>query len=349
MQVVLAYKNFAANRAISHIGLGVTALNTAKSLRNAGIAADVWPIVSPAELRAGLRANPATHVVISAPWISTNDLALLCAEFKETQFAVTCHSNLGFLQADPSAMRLVREGLDLRRTTWNFQMAANCDRLSNWVERAYGTRCTHLPNLYFLDNEKPKRERYSGGTLRIGAFGATRALKNLLTSAGAALEIANARRASLEFWISSGRNEGAGAVVDAVRQMLNGLPHVKLVENGWQTWPQFRQTVRHMHLLLQPSYTESFNVVTADGVAEGVASVVSDAIEWAPDSWKAAVDDAHAMARVGLKLLASRWAPRQGMAALKRHNEAALAAWRSFLKPPVSNAGPSHSYRWTLS
>jgi hypothetical protein len=331
MQVALAYKNFAANRAISHIGLGVTALNTAKTLRSTGINADVWAIVSPAELRTRLRSTPASHVVISAPWIQTNDLALLCAEFKDTQFAVTCHSNLGFLQADPSAMRLVREGLDLRRTTWNFQMAANCDRLSNWVHTAYGTPCTHLPNLYHLDDVHPKRERYSGGTLRIGAFGATRALKNLLTSAGAALEIANAKRATLEFWISSGRNEGAGAVVDAVRQMLNGLPHVKLVENGWQTWPQFRQTVRHMHLLLQPSYTESFNVVTADGVAEGVPSVVSDAIEWAPDSWKAPVDDAHAMARVGLKLLASRWAPRQGMAALKAHNKKALAAWNAFL------------------
>jgi hypothetical protein len=332
MQVALAYKNFAANRAISHIGLGVTALNTAKTLRSTGVNADVWPIVSPAELRTRLRATPASHVVISAPWIQTNDLALLCAEFKDTQFAVTCHSNLGFLQADPSAMRLVREGLDLRRTTWNFQMAANCDRLTNWVQTAYGTPCTHLPNLYHLDDVHPKRERYAGGTLRIGAFGATRALKNLLTSAGAALEIANAKRANLEFWISSGRNEGAGSVVEAVRQMLNGLHHVKLVENGWQTWPQFRQTVRHMHLLLQPSYTESFNVVTADGVAEGVPSVVSDAIEWAPDSWKAPVDDAHAMARVGLKLLASRLAPRQGMAALKKHNRKALAAWQAFLQ-----------------
>jgi hypothetical protein len=113
--------------------------------------------------------------------------------------------------------------------------------------------------------------------------------------------------------------------------MLNGLHHVKLVENGWQTWPQFRQTVRHMHLLLQPSYTESFNVVTADGVAEGVPSVVSDAIEWAPNSWKAPVDDAHAMARVGLKLLISHWAPQQGMAALKKHNRKALAAWQTFL------------------
>ena len=332
MQLVLAYKNFAANRAISHIGLGVTALNTAKTLRDTGVEADVWPIVSAAELRTRLRAAEATHVVISAPWIATLDLAQLCAEFSNTQFAVTCHSNLGFLQADPSAMRLLREGLELRRTNWNFRMAANCDRLAKWVQPAYGAPCALLPNMYHLDaGVSPKRERYSAGTLRIGAFGATRALKNLMTAAGAALEIANGLRADLEFWISSGRNEGAGSVVEAVRQMMNGLPHVKLVENGWQPWPQFRNTVRHMHLLLQPSYTESFNVVTADGIAEGVPSVVSDAIDWAPNSWKAPVDDAGAMARVGRKLLRSRRAPAQGMSSLRAHNRTALRCWNEFL------------------
>src|SRR5665213_2148425 len=331
MQVVLAYKNFAANRAISHIGLGVTALNTAKSLRAAGMNADVWAITSATDLRTRLRSAEASHVVVSAPWIPTVELAQMCAEFTETQFAVTCHSNLGFLQADPSAMRMLREGLELRRTSWNFRMAANCERLARWVPAAYGTPCAYLPNLYHLDDAQPKRERYSGGTLRIGAFGATRALKNLMTAAGAALQIANGQRSDLEFWISSGRNEGAGSVVEAVRQMMTGLPHVKLVENGWQTWPQFRQTVRHMHLLLQPSYTESFNVVTADGVAEGVPSVVSDAIDWAPSAWKAPVDDANAIALVGRKLLTARWAPRQGLSALKAHNRRAMYAWGDFL------------------
>ena len=332
MQVIFAYKNFAANRAVSHIGLGVTALNAAKSMRANGIQADVWPIINAEELRSRLHESGATHVVVSAPWIQTPELAQLCADFPETRFAVTCHSNLGFLQADPSAMRLVREGLELGRTTWNFQIAANCERLGRWVEAAYGAPCLRLPNLYHLESTaSPKRELYNGGTLRIGAFGATRALKNLLTAAGAAVEIANARRADLEFWISSGRNEGAGPVIDAVKQMMHGLPHVKLVENGWQTWPQFRQTIRHMHLLLQPSYTESFNVVTADGVAEGVPSVVSDAIEWAPNSWKAEVDDAGHLARVGLKLLTNRRAAKQGMATLQRHNRVAFDHWRGFL------------------
>lgn len=331
MSVVLAYKNFAANRNISHIGLGVTALNTAKSLRAAGVSADVWPITSAVELRTRLQSAEASHVVISAPWIPTTDVAQLCSEFRDTQFAVTCHSNLGFLQADPSAMRMLREGLELRRTSWNFRMAANCERLARWVPEAYGIPCAWLPNVYFLEGEHRKRERYSGGTLRIGAFGATRVLKNLMTAAGAALQIANSRRADLEFWISTGRTEGGASVLDAVRQMLNGLPHVKLVENNWQTWPQFRQTVRHMHLLMQPSYTESFNVVTADGVAEGVPSVVSEAIEWAPRSWKAPVDDANAVARVGRKLLDSRLAPARGLAALKAHNHRALEAWIGFL------------------
>jgi hypothetical protein len=336
MQVVFAYKNFAANRAISHIGLGVTALNVAKSIRDEGIDAVVWPILSAADLSSQLRSNqigstPATHVVVSAPWIATNDMARLCAEFPDTQFAVNCHSNLGFLQADPNAMRLLREGIDLQRCTWNFRIAANSERLSRWVEAAYHAPCQHLPNMYFLDGVEPKRERYAGGTLRIGAFGATRVLKNLMTAAGGAVQIANGLRADLELWVSAGRNEGAGSVTEAVRQMVHGLPHVKLVENGWQTWPQFRQTVRHMHLLLQPSYTESFNVVTADGVAEGVPSVVSDAIHWVPDNWKAKVDDANDIARVGRRLLESRRAPQQGLAALKRHNREAMRAWKDYL------------------
>ncbi|HKD09776.1 MAG TPA: hypothetical protein VKB79_27975 [Bryobacteraceae bacterium] len=346
MNLVLAYKNFAANRAVSHIGLGVTALNAVKTMRGAGVNADIWPIISAPDLRARLRSSPQTgaptHIVVSAPWIATQDLAQLCAEFPNTRFAINCHSNLGFLQADPNALRLVREGLELSRATWNFRIAANCERLARWVEAAYATSCLCLPNMYHLDQLYTPREPYTCGTLRIGAFGATRALKNLLTAAGAALEIANRRAADLEFWISSGRNEGAGPVLDAVRQMMNGLAHVKLVENGWQTWPQFRQTVRHMHLLLQPSYTESFNVVTADGVAEGVPSVVSHAIDWAPSSWKAEVDDAEDIARKGLKLLGSRRAAKQGLEALKNHNRRAFVQWMNFLHEPARTVKIEH-------
>ncbi len=336
LRVILAYKNFAANRAVSHIGLGVTALNSAKTLRDAGVTTSVWAISSSQNLGEQLKAAqvevPVSHVVVSAPWISTAELQQLTADHPETKFAVNCHSNLGFLQADPNAMRLVREGLELQRCTWNFQVAANNERLANWVGDTYGTPCAHLPNLYHLDPiAGPQRTLFSGGTLRIGAFGATRPLKNFMTAAGAALEIASRMRVDLEFWMSSGRNEGGGPLTQAIQQMTAGLRHVRVVENGWQTWPQFRQTVRHMHLLLQPSYTETFNVVTADGVAEGVPSVVSHAIEWAPEYWKAKVDDVHQIAVVGQKLLRDKRASRRGMKALRSYNQRALQSWNEYL------------------
>jgi hypothetical protein len=152
-----------------------------------------------------------------------------------------------------------------------------------------------------------------------------------MSAAGAAVDIATQLKVNLELWLSDGRLEGGSGILDAVRAMTAGLPHVKLVHSGWQSWPAFRTTVRHMHLLMQPSYTESFNMVTADGVAEGVPSVVSSAIDWAPEHWKASVDDVRDIARVGRNLLADPHAPGDGLRALAQHNREGMEAWTAFL------------------
>jgi hypothetical protein len=331
-RVILAYKNFAANKNISHIGLGVAALNTSKVLRAAGIQAEVWPIVSASELATRIDAS-ISHVVTSAPWVPSQDWQRLTCEHPDIVFAVNCHSNVGFLQADTNGVKRLREGLDIERGAFNFRISGNSRKFCQWVTAAYDSPCAYLPNLYYLEPNRPavRRNLYQGGPLRIGAFGATRPLKNLMSAGGAALEIANRLGAPLEFWISAGRAEGGLGIVEAIRAMVAGLPHVKLVENGWQSWPMFRQTVRHMHLLLQPSYTESFNMVTADGVAEGVPSVVSDAIDWAPRCWKAQIDDVLDIAHVGRHLLADPYAPAEGLEALTAHNEAGLRAWKQYL------------------
>jgi hypothetical protein len=211
-------------------------------------------------------------------------------------------------------------------------MAGNSRRFCNWVKSAFGIPCKYLPNLYFLDDCSARQTSWRGGTLRIGVFGATRPLKNLMSAAGAALEIARRLRAPLELWLSGGRTEGGGdTILAAVREMLNGLPGVSLHSNGWQSWPNFRKTVGHMHLLLQPSYTESFNMVTADGVAEGVPSVVSSAIDWAPEDWKADVDDVLDIARTGRRLLYDEHAADEGRTALAAYVADGLHAYRRYL------------------
>jgi hypothetical protein len=330
-RVILAYKNFAANKNISHIGLGVAALNTAKTLRANGIAAEVWPIVNAADLRTRLDVT-ISHVVTSAPWILSQEWQRMTADYPNIAFAMNCHSNVGFLQADSNGVKLVREGLDIERGTWNFHVAGNSRRFCRWLRAAYEAPCAYLPNLYHLAPQPPvARTLFQGGTLRIGAFGATRPLKNFMSAAGAALEIATRLRVKLEFWVSAGRTEGGNGIMNAVRAMTDGLPHVKVVENGWQSWPGFRTTVRHMHLLLQPSYTESFNMVTADGIAEGVPSVVSEAIDWAPKSWIAACDDVLEIAHAGRRLLSDPFAAADGFQALTEHNASGLASWKQYL------------------
>lgn len=335
MKVVLAYKNFAANRNISHIGLGVAAMNTQKSLIRAGIPTLVWPILGAADLRASLLGTPSvTHAIISAPWIPSPEMQSLVNHFPDITFAMTCHSNVGFLQADANGVALIRQAMEIERSTPNFHLAGNSEKFCEWVRRAYTAPCAFLPNLYYLDHTtNPNRPLWQGGPLRLGAFGATRPLKNLMSAAGAALEISQQLRADTELWVSAGRTEGGGdTILRAAREMLRNLPHIRLVENGWQTWAQFRSTVAHMHLLLQPSYTESFNMVTADGIASGVPSVVSSAIDWCPPHWQAPVDDVVEIARAGRMLLLDRHAPTDGLRALERHNTAGLASWLGFLK-----------------
>jgi hypothetical protein len=333
MNVALAYKNFAASRNISHIGLGVAALNTAKVLRRAGIQAQVWPIVSAAELTTRLNSGSVDHVMVSAPWIPAHELQSLANTFPETQFAVNCHSNVGFLQADRNGTKLLRETMEVELGTFNVHVAGNTRRFCDWVRAGLGAPCAYLPNLYYLEARSIRRHiPFSGGTLRIGVFGATRPLKNLMSAAGAALQIARELRAPLELWLSAGRAEGGGeTVLASIREMLQALPHVTLVLNGWQSWPKFRQTIAHMHLLLQPSYTESFNMVTADGVAEGVPSVVSPAIDWAPTDWKADPDNVCEIARTGRRLLLDPYAAEDGLGALERYVAEGVRSYREYL------------------
>lgn len=332
MSVVFAYKNFAANRNISHIGLGVAAINTAKVLCREGIKAEVWPILNANDLRKRLSATPRQQVIVSAPWIPTVELQGLSNDFPETQFSVNCHSNVGFLQADRNGVRLMREVMELELGSTNVHLAGNSRRFCDWIRAAFGSPCAYLPNLYWLEDAHVlHRATFHGGTLRIGIFGAIRPLKNLMSAAGAALEISRCLRTPLELWLSAGREEGGGeTVLSAVRELLQGLPHVSLVLNGWQSWPNFRKTVAHMHLLLQPSYTESFNMVTADGVAEGVPSVVSEAIDWAPEDWKADVDDVLSISRTGRKLLFDPCAAHDGLKALKHHVSSGVRSYRDY-------------------
>jgi hypothetical protein len=244
-----------------------------------------------------------THAVISAPWLSTHDLKSLLYGFPEVQFVVLSHSNVGFLQADPEGMRLLREYHKLSGEFTNFKVGGNSKKFTDWMEKVYGDEIVLLPNLYPVNEECvravsiPKHQ----SPIKIGAFGAIRSEKNFMTAAAAAVAIQAELAVPVELHMSEGGEGALGTTTEAINQMCKDK--VTLVRHSWAYWDNFIDIVAGMDLLIQVSYTESFNMVTADGISVGVPSVVSPAIYWAPPSWKADSDDALGVADVGIKLL----------------------------------------------
>ncbi len=317
-----------------HRGLGINALMTVKVLRKNGIRADLCAVWDVKGVREELTKRQPTHAVIQALWISAEDQAKLCSDFPDTHFIVRVHSQIGFLQVEPGAIKILRDDLFLQEGLLNLSVSSNTHRLTEFLHHTYKSRVVYLPNLYDLERVQKKRdESHDHRVLRVGSFGAHRLLKNHTTACAAAMMMAERRGSDLEFYVNTGRKEGekANAVTDALRNMTDRLRWVKLVEVGWEEWSQFRATVAHMDLTMQVSFTETFNIVSADSVAEGVPAVVSNAIEWTPHRWHANVDDAADIARVGSNLLWDTHGAEEGLEHLEKYCKCGIKAWLDYL------------------
>jgi glycosyltransferase involved in cell wall biosynthesis len=317
-----------------HRGLGINALLTVKVLRKHGIRADLAAVHGINDVRKELTKHCPTHAIIQALWITAEQQASLCADFPQTHFVVRCHSQIGFLQVEPNAIKILRDLLFLQEGLLNLSVSSNTYRLQEFLHHSYKSKVLYLPNLYDLERVSRKRDESHGHrVLRVGSFGAHRLLKNHTTAAAAAMMMAERRGSDLEFYVNAGREENIAknSVLKSLRFMLDRVRWAKLVEVGWEEWSQFKQTVAHMDLCLQPSFTETFNIVTADAAAEGVPSVVSEAIEWVPHRWKAAVDDAADIARVGSNLLWDIHGADEGLQHLEKYCKEGIHAWLQYL------------------
>lgn len=334
--VAIFYKNFAATKGISHIGLGVSASLNAKVLTANVAPAVVIPSRHNIDIVAGIAAHnkshefPITHAIISAPWLSIRDLRAMAEFYKDIQFLVVSHSNVGFLQADPNGTRLLREGLALSKELPNFKIGGNCRKFTEWMQIAYGVPVVLLPNMY--PSEGVIKHWDGSNPIRIGIFGAIRPQKNVLTAVAAAIAIGRILGRSVELYTSSGREEGGvGTLLNAMNQLTINVPNFTMIKAPWRPWSAFREVVGSMDLLIQTSYTESFNMVTADGVSMGVPSVTSEAITWVPKQWQANSDNALDVARVGIRLLTNNRIREKGFQALDIHNKVALDCWREYI------------------
>jgi glycosyltransferase involved in cell wall biosynthesis len=345
-RVILAIKNFAKIPGVCHIGLGVTAINTIKVLRKNGINAEAWSAQTYAELNERLAkefanplAIPITQVIVSAPsWIQPNQFGELCLHYPNTEFVQLNHSGTAYLSIDKFGIRNMREVIDLEMNTHNMRTAANNPRLAKWLSDSFGFQCLLLPNLYDTDSfVNPVPNRILGDTVRIGSFGAGRPWKNQLTAAEAAVQLARRLGMNLELYVNTMRPDGGERMVESRKELFHNLAGCKLIEVPWSPWPKFRDIAARMHVLFQPSFDETFNVVTADGIAEGVPSVSSPSIEWTPDNWHCKPEDPYSMVQIAIALLYDQHAVVEARLKLTNFVLQGLGNWLDYIlhRPPM--------------
>jgi hypothetical protein len=144
-------------------------------------------------------------------------------------------------------------------------------------------RIIYMPNFYPQEYKKNRLDK-SKEYLDIGCFGAIRPLKNHMVQAVAAINFAESIGKKLRFHVNAGRIEMQGEPVlnnlRATFEQLYDKGH-QLVNHQWTPREQFLDLCGQMDIGMQCSFSETFNIVGADFVSQGIPLVSSDEIPWA--------------------------------------------------------------------
>lgn len=168
-------------------------------------------------------------------------------------------------------------------------------------------------------------------TYRIGCFGAIRPFKNHLTQAFAAIKSVRQMNGYLKFYVNAGRCEQKGEpVLKNLRSLFAATPNAELVELPWLSHHEFRELLKIMDLSMSVSFTETFNIVTADAVLENVPVVVSPEVSWLPVGVQAPPTDVDAIVqRIGRILGGDT--ERKNRGCLDKYNDHASKVWTCYL------------------
>jgi hypothetical protein len=228
-------------------------------------------------------------VIIEAIWVVPNKFEVLRKRHPNVQWIIRIHSEIPFISGEGNAL----EWLFGYVAYDNVLIAANTERmehdLKHMLAASHGdalieNKVIYLPNYYkekIIHQDADRKIAYKD-FLNVGCFGAIRPLKNQLIQAMAAIEYARENSRRLRFHINGSRIEQGGNVLKNIRNLFANLDNkfYELVEHPWLNHEDFLQLVSHMDVGLQVSFSETFNIVTADFVSRDVPVVVSSEITW---------------------------------------------------------------------
>ncbi len=231
--------------------------------------------------------NP-THVIIEALWVVPSKFAILSKLHPKVKWIIRLHSELPFIAGEGNAMDWIYEYSKYESVS----IACNSKRIAEDLEFLIKKSVSYMPNFYDLDSTKTKIINpivKSKQYIDVGCFGAIRPLKNQLIQAVASMEFATNIGKKLKFHINGSRVEGKGDNnLKNIRKLFEKNIHGhELIEHDWMAHEVFVGLLSQMDILLQVSFTETYNIVAADAISQDVPVVTSNEIPFVFSLFKA--------------------------------------------------------------
>jgi len=232
-----------------------------------------------------------THCIIEAIWVVPQKFRDLQRLHPNVKWVVRVHSEMPFLAGEGQAMEWIADYSGFK----NIILAINAPRMlgeirtylqtrNGWTDAETQERVIYLPNFYPQEYKSKKFNR-DKDTIDISCFGAIRPLKNHVLQAIAAIGFANEIGKKLRFHVNAGRIEMQGGPViknlKNIFQQLHDSGH-EMINHQWTPREQFLELCGEMDIGLQVSFSETFNIVGADLISQGVPLVgTAEEIPWA--------------------------------------------------------------------
>lgn len=276
-------------------------------------------------------------VIIEALWVPPAKFAELLRIHRRRKFIIRIHSKAPFLAMEGVAMDWIYGYHMVNDLYGNLITSCNNEQFNSELNQVMGYNSVYLPNIYSpLANEQDycPHSLINRDEIDVGCFGAIRPLKNQLLQAIAAILFANKIRRRLRFHINGTRPEQSGEnVLRNIKGLFAESGH-ELVLHEWYTHEDFvEQVVPSMDIGLQVSFSESFNIITADFVHAGVPIVVSDDVDWMPDFTRVNPNSAEDIANKLYRVWITRTheSINKNKKALFKYNEHATTLWDDYL------------------
>jgi hypothetical protein len=328
---------FICKKRNSSYGVSYGLMNSAKfvvdALHKHGVDAKIIEVVDNNDIDREVNKYRPSIVIIEALWVVPEKFKILTRLHPHVKWFVRLHSKPAFIANEGVAFEWLYGYRDVYRECGNVFIGANNSEFAEALTALLGYPVQYMPNIYDREFHVAHRQPIAD-TINVGCFGSIRPLKNFMTQALAAVLYANKHQLRLRFHINGDRIEQKGEnTLKNMEALFAGSGH-QLVTHPWCEHSEFIKLVRTMDVGMQVSLSETFNIVAADFVSQGIPIVVSSEIEWMPCLSKAdptsifdIVDELESvlcLSKVGLVHL--------NMFTLSMYNLRAIRTWLSFIK-----------------